>query len=181
MSKEENVEWPAASVPQRTSENDALDVELELQVNIRLKLDEVVEIQAKTLRASASRTPSTHELCELAGRIYDARRTRNKMMDGQLFGEPGWDMLLALYCLPKRGLLMSVSALSYCADIPQTTGYRWQALLTSEGLIERGPREVDARRQIVRLTQKGRTMMSDYLTRLFYCGLPLASAEKAAD
>jgi DNA-binding MarR family transcriptional regulator len=169
MSKEEQL-TPRSDARPRVGD-EALD--FELQINLRFKLDEVAEIEATALRVNARREPSSTELVELAGRIYDARRTRAKVLDGELFGEPAWDMLLALYCLPRRGLIMSVSGLNYSAEVPQTTGLRWQKLLRDEGLIERGPQEVDARRQIVRLTDKGRALMTAYLTRLFYCGAPV--------
>jgi DNA-binding MarR family transcriptional regulator len=109
------------------------------------------------------------ELRELASRIYDARRTRGKILGRKLFGEPAWDMLLALYCLPVRGLVMSVTTLNYCADVPQTTGHRWQQVLACDGLIERGPKQMDARRQVVRLTPRGTTLMEKYLGRLLNC------------
>jgi DNA-binding MarR family transcriptional regulator len=54
------------------------------------------------------------------------------------------------------------------AETAPSTGLRWQNTLMSEGLIERGPEQFDARRQLVRLTAKGRTFLEKYLTRLFY-------------
>jgi DNA-binding MarR family transcriptional regulator len=172
MSKEEQLKAATGIVPGQP--NEALD--FEIQINLRLKLDEFAEIEATALRLNARREPSSRELWELAGRIFDARRARSKVLDAELFGEPAWDMLLALYCLPKRGLIMSVSGLNYSAEVAQTTGLRWQKLLRDEGLIERGPQEVDARRQIVRLTARGRDLMTAYLTRLFYCGVPVPPA-----
>jgi len=83
------------------------------------------------------------------------------------FGEPAWDMLLALYCLPSRGEVLGVSSLGYAADVPPTTALRWQKTLFDDGLIERGP--VDGRIQLVRLSSKGRMLLERYLIRLFYC------------
>ena len=103
--------------------------------------------------------------------MYDARRARDRILDSELFGEPAWDMLLALYALPARGFLMTVKTLSCSANVPITTGHRWQKTLTAEGLIERGPQGVDHRNQIVRLTPKGRALLDEYLTRLFYLDL----------
>lgn len=76
-------------------------------------------------------------------------------------------MLLALSFMPRQGRLLSVSSLCLTSAVPQTTALRWQVVLTREGLIERGPDEVDARRKFVRLTSKGRTLMREYLSRLF--------------
>jgi DNA-binding MarR family transcriptional regulator len=148
-------------------------LELELQISLRLKLDESVELEATALRVKARHEPSSRELCDLARRIYDARRTRTKVLASRLFGEPAWDMLLALYCHPNRGLTMTAGGLSDAADVAQTTGLRWQKVLLDEGLIKRGPQEVDAGRQIVRLSHKGRMLMTTYLKRLFDCGVPV--------
>ena len=77
--------------------------------------------------------------------------------------------VLSLYCLPTRGELMTVTSLSFAANVPQTSGLRWQQRLTDEGLIERGPHAVDLRKQMIRLTTEGRKLMDRYLTHLFYC------------
>ncbi|HEY0628676.1 MAG TPA: hypothetical protein VGD23_05050 [Sphingomicrobium sp.] len=83
-------------------------------------------------------------------------------------------MLLALYHMPHRGEVLTVSALSIAADVPATTGLRWQKTLLEEGLLHRWPHLVDGRQQLVGLTQQGRMLMEEYLTRLFFCqgGLP---------
>jgi DNA-binding MarR family transcriptional regulator len=151
---------------------EAPDDEIRMQINLRLRLDEVAEAEADQLRADAKRPPSKKDLCRLACRVYDSRRARDKIIDRNLFGEPAWDMLLSLYCLPARGEIMTVTALSFAANVPQTTGLRWQKTLTEEGLIERGPAGVDLRKQMIRLTAEGRAMMDRYLTHLFYCDTP---------
>jgi DNA-binding MarR family transcriptional regulator len=82
-------------------------------------------------------------------------------------------MLLALYCLPSRGEMLRPTALSHAAAVAEATGIRWQRILTAEGLIERGPQQLPSRRQFVRLTQNGRSLMDRYLTRLFFCKTPI--------
>lgn len=148
-----------------------------LQFDLRLKLDEVAALEAELLERRARRRPTETELGRLACRIYDARRARDRLLGDALFGEPGWDMLLALYCLPKRGKLMSVSSLCYDANTGTTTGLRWQKVLTEKGLIERGPCEVKPSRQIVRLTHRGRELLERYLTRLFYSDSPIPPSD----
>jgi len=145
------------------------DEDLVVQINLRLRLDEVADLEAELLRISARRQPSRKELRRLARRIYDARRLRDKLLDNSLFGEPAWDMLLALYHLPASGHMLTVSGLCCCAGVPQTTALRWQTVLFNEGFIERGPSETDARVQFVRLTEHGNELVEKYLTRLYYC------------
>src|SRR5206468_8189269 len=110
-----------------------------LQTELRLGLDEVAAAEEERLRSAQHRRPTRHDLTRLAGKMYDARRNRDRVFNDQLFGEPAWDMLLALYALPKRGIPLSVTSLTYAANVPPTTGLRWQKVLFDQGLIERGP------------------------------------------
>ena len=138
-----------------------------LVLNIRIQLDHIAELEAEQLRTNARRPPNRHELIRLAYQTYNARRARDRMVGTRLFGEPAWDMLLALYCLPPRGEFLSVTGLSYASNVIPTTGLRWQKMLTDEGLIERGPQGVDRRKQFVRLTDSGRDLMNRLLARLY--------------
>lgn len=141
-----------------------------LQVDLRLKLDEVAELEAELLRRSARRQPSRKQLARLACKIYDARRARNRILEKgtrDLFGEPAWDMLLALYCFPSRGEFLTVTALSYAAEVPPTTGIRWHRILIQEGLAQLSPDVDDLRRRFVGLTARGKALMESYLTKLF--------------
>jgi len=169
VSREDQLSRPATD---RAESNPAAD-DIRLQIDVRMTLDEVASVEAELLRRGRPDQPTRGQLTQLAGKIYDARRTRDRILSTHLFGEPAWDMLLALYCLPSRGEMLRPTALSYAAAVPPTTGLRWQELLTREGLIERGPAELPSRRQFVRLTDKGRLLMEQYLTRLFFCKTPV--------
>lgn len=169
MSSENRISVSASPI----SSGEPADDEIRLQINLRLRLDEVTDAEANQLRASAQRLPRPKELCRLACRIYDNRRARDKIIDRRLFGEPAWDMLLALYCLPARGEIMTVTSLSLAASVALTSGLRWQSKLTEEGLIERGPPGIDQRKQMIRLTTIGRELMNRYLTHLYYCDTPV--------
>ena len=168
MSRQEKLEPPTTEEkrPQLPAED------IRLQIELRLCLDKAAEVEAKELRASVRQAPTRNDLSRVAGRIFDARRMRERVLDGRVLGEPAWDILLALYCLPLRGEVLSVTSLSLAANLAPTTGLRWQSLLLSEGLIEQGPGNVDARRRMMRLTTEGRSLMERYLTKLFYCDTP---------
>ncbi len=146
----------------------------QLQLGLRLGLDEVAAAEEERLRHAPRRRPTQSQLNRLAYDLYRARRSRSRLFDPQLLGEPAWDMLLALYSLPPRGEVLSVTSLSLAAEVPGTTGLRWQAKLLDEGLIKRGHHVRDARIQLIGLSQRGRLLMDRYLLRLFYChgGLP---------
>ena len=168
MSRHDKLRLPAAIQAPPGADDDIM-----LEVNLRLRLDEVADLEAGLLRISARREPTQKELRRLARKIYEARRLRDRMMnDEKLFGEPAWDMLLALYYLPASGHMLTVSGLCCCAGVPQSTAFRWQNMLLTGGLIERGPHQTDGRMQFVRLTERGRQLLDQYLTRLFHCEKP---------
>ena len=143
-----------------------------LQVDLRLGLDEVAAAEAEELRNCPRRRPTARQLEHLASNLYDARRARDQLFKDKLFGEPAWDMMLALYFFPRRGIFLSVMSLGRAARIPPTTGLRWQKLLEDRGLIERGPADPLTREQLIRLTELGSATMSKYLLRLYYCEGP---------
>ena len=167
MSRHDKLRPPAAIKSLEGPDDDIM-----LEVNLRLRLDEVADLEAGLLRISARRQPTPKELRRLARKIYEARRLRDRVIDRELFGEPAWDMLLALYYLPALGQMLTVSGLCCCAGVPQSTAFRWQKMLMSEGLIERGPHQTDGRMHFVRLTERGRELLEQYLTRLFHCERP---------
>jgi len=138
-----------------------------LRINLRLSGGEVSDLQIAQLGPKEEGKPTPKDLMSLAGSIYDARRARDRMMGETFFGEPAWDMLLALYAQPARGLPMAVTTLNQCAGVPPSTALRWQKLLLRHGLIDRSPKLFDGRSQIVRLSDHGRALMDAYLTRRF--------------
>lgn len=140
---------------------------LDVQLNLRLQLDEITNLEAERLRAGPRRPPIDKELRGLADKIYKERRLRDRIVGERLFGEPAWDMLLALYSFPARGEFLTVTGLSYAANVPQATGLRWQKVLLEQQMIERGPDSVDARKKFIRLTSTGKAMMDRILVRLF--------------
>jgi len=72
-----------------------------LHVDMHVRLNEVADVEAEHLALDARKTPIARELRQLAHKIYKQRRLRDKLVGEKLFGEPAWDMLLALYCLPR--------------------------------------------------------------------------------
>lgn len=176
MSREEKLAAPASIVD---LPRDTLD-DVRVRVDVRLSLQEIADLEEEQLRSAGKRKPCRTELCQLAGRLYQARRTRERMLDPKRFGDAAWDLLLALYYLPTTGERLTVTALSLAAGLQPTTGIRWQRLLTEEGLIERGPKEIDQRKQFFRLTSEGRSLMERYLTRLYYCDIPTPPEPESA-
>ena len=153
-----------------TGPSEAPEDDDRLQIDLRLGLDEVAAAEEEQLRRKPRRRPATIELIRLADKLYEDRRKRDRVFNSELFGEPAWDILLALFCFPRgRGVFLGVTSLSHAACVPPATGLRWQRWMEEDGLIERGPLVRDSRVQLVGLTQKGRDLMEYYLTRFHFC------------
>jgi hypothetical protein len=100
-------------------------------------------------------------LRELALRLYSARARRRKFFPESLFGEPAWDVLLALY-----GLAEGVSGLDMiCENIrgPADWALRSIGYLENQGLVAR---DHWPRGPVVQLTDEGREVLGSYLAGL---------------
>lgn len=99
----------------------------------------------------------------LARQAYRDRRRRDELFrDGDLFGEPAWDILLDLFIAAKEGKRISITSACIGAAAPSTTALRWLNILDREGLIEREGDAHDMRRSYVRLTPAGYGKMLEY-------------------
>nr|WP_298927687.1 winged helix DNA-binding protein [uncultured Erythrobacter sp.] len=100
---------------------------------------------------------------ELARDLYVARRKRESIFgDGELFGEPAWDILLDLYVAYVERKKVSVSSACIGSAAPSTTGLRWLGILSEQELVTREHDPEDQRRVLVRLSEKGLKAMDTY-------------------
>jgi DNA-binding MarR family transcriptional regulator len=60
-----------------------------------------------------------------ARRLKAARLARSNFFHSDLFAEPAWDMMLALYIAEGEGFRLKVSDLCYEGSVPTTTALRW--------------------------------------------------------
>lgn len=98
----------------------------------------------------------SQHLSSLAEEIYLMRRARDREMPSELFGEPAWDMLLALY--RENDPALTMDALHLVSGIPESTAVRWVAALQCRGLVERA-RPGDQNLDLVSLTGEGRRIL----------------------
>jgi hypothetical protein len=96
-------------------------------------------------------------------RFYRARRLRDRYFPQDLFGEPGWDLLLDLFSAKLQDRKISVTSACVAADVPPTTALRWLGLLESCGLVKREDHKHDHRVSWVQLTDTA----ADSMFRLF--------------
>lgn len=109
-----------------------------------------------------SMSPS-RKLGELARGIYRSRRSRDRILPNELFGEPAWDLMLDLFASECEGRRISVTSACIAASVPPTTGLRWISVLITFGLVARVEDPADRRRAYIDLTPRGRSAMVEYL------------------
>lgn len=101
---------------------------------------------------------------ELAAQAYRDRRRRTQIFgNGELFGEPAWDILLDLFVAAKDRKRVPITSACIGAAVPSTTGLRWLQILEKEGLVIRESDASDARRTFVRLSADAYARMVAYL------------------
>lgn len=93
---------------------------------------------------------------------FGNRRRRATIFERSMFGEPAWDMLLALYILDVSGQRQTTGALMQFSGAPITTARRWLDYLVGNGLARRSHHPTDQRVMFVGLTEKGRNALDLY-------------------
>jgi hypothetical protein len=114
-----------------------------------------------TASAAAEDTPIRRgvTLYAMAERLYAQRRARDAHFPSDLFGEPAWDLLLALFMALQEGRELGAAEACGAAGLDPLAGRPLLARVEATGLIERT-------RTGVKLTSEGVERMTDYLTRL---------------
>jgi DNA-binding MarR family transcriptional regulator len=96
--------------------------------------------------------------------LFAERKRRSEYFDPNLFGEPAWDMLLALYITDFAGGRQSIRKLVSWIGQPQTTLLRWINYLENEHLISREAHPRDRRAVLVDITERGRHQLDSYFS-----------------
>jgi DNA-binding MarR family transcriptional regulator len=95
----------------------------------------------------------------LVSQAYVARRERAGIFDANLFADPAWDILLAMFREHLAGRRMSADAAIEASDVPPSTGARWLGTLERRGLVTK----IEDR---VELTPAALEKLETYLERL---------------
>jgi len=98
-----------------------------------------------------------------AERLYAERRRRDTLFPPGLFGEPAWDLLLALFIARDKGKSVILCAAYRKAGVSDTTGRRVLDRLEREGLINRRRAPRSRKTRLVELTQEGVERLTEYL------------------
>ena len=111
-------------------------------------------------------TPAQREALRAdAAAVQLARSLRRKVFEENIFGEPAWEILLALYVndLHRR---LNTSRLTELSGVAMTTVLRWLDVLEDAQLILRRENSRDQRIVVIELSRRGRSMMDEYFMRL---------------
>jgi hypothetical protein len=117
---------------------------------------------ARLVRATRAALPDPR----LVRRIIRQRQARARFFDGDLFGDPAWDMLLDLTAARAEHTRVSVTSLCIASGVPPTTALRWIGQMTESGLLERVDDDADRRRAFIALTEKAADGMARYFAEV---------------
>ena len=103
---------------------------------------------------------------ELTKKALELELKRSKLSNRNLFGDPSWSLLLALFLADFKREVVFVGTLSLDAGVPLSTVTRRLADLELEGFLSRQKDGADQRRTVVALGDKGRKVVRDYLAAI---------------
>ena len=98
--------------------------------------------------------------------LIEARRARGRFFAPSIFGEPAWEMLLALYAASDEEGPLTLSRIAERAGTPPSTALRWLSYLEAQGLVARSGNIHDHRMQLVELTDKAREAFLNYFSAM---------------
>jgi hypothetical protein len=102
-------------------------------------------------------------LLALARRTAEARRARDRVFGSGLCANPPWNILIDLFIAGEEGSNITIKSACVAAGVPQSTALRHIAHLIDIGLAVRSQHPSDARSAYLRLSERGRAKMIDYL------------------
>lgn len=108
-------------------------------------------------------SPSPEGLLDLASKLHKSRVRRGVFFSPDLFSEPGWEMLFALYRADAAGHRLTVSNLCFASQGPDTTALRWIDKLLELHLVFKKKNPLDARSYFIELEPEARIAVHAYL------------------
>ena len=128
------------------------------------------EFNARAAKIVEARLPASDDVLSdeaLAGQarnLLGQRKLRRQYLPAELFHEPAWDMLIALFVSHDDDQPMNIKALVAMADAPVTTSQRWIEHLYKLRLIDRVIDPADRRRVEISLSNDGYEAVKGYLS-----------------
>lgn len=94
------------------------------------------------------------------------RDLRHQYFASELFGEPGWNVLVDLFDSSLRGRTVSVTDSCIASLAPPTTALRWIGRLEELGLVKRQRSSSDGRVFHLSLTEEAEKQLRAYFSAL---------------
>lgn len=139
----------------------------DFESGFRAGLQQVQEHVEMLLRSNsvATRSVSAGFMSDeiIVRKLIRSRARRSQYFSGDLFSEPGWDILLDLYASHIAQRRVSVTSLCVASGVPTTTALRWIKGLESRGMIVRESDPLDGRRMYLSLSASAVEAMKSYL------------------
>jgi DNA-binding MarR family transcriptional regulator len=95
---------------------------------------------------------------------FQRRRRRGSFFFPSMFGEPAWDMLLALYIHDMSGRRQTIGSLLQFSGMSLSTAKRWLNVLAAHDLVRRDDHPTDLRTAYVSLTPQAREKLDLYFS-----------------
>ena len=107
--------------------------------------------------------PSESHLSKMVKHLQRQRRLRADKLSSKLFSDPAWDILLDLMAADLGCQTVTVSSACAAAQVPFSTALRYVNRLVRADLALRFNDPTDKRRDLLRISNHGRTVMMDYI------------------
>ncbi|MEM6890643.1 MAG: hypothetical protein AAF636_21295 [Pseudomonadota bacterium] len=129
----------------------------------RIKASHGEHLQNRHPEHNKANTRRAELLALVARETIENRSKRESYLPSELFGEPGWEMLLDLAIHYKSGSWISAKSLCIASGAPNTTALRYIRILEDHGLVRSKKHPSDKRAKLHILSSKGYEQISKLL------------------
>lgn len=98
--------------------------------------------------------------------LIRARQARARFLDGELFADPAWDILLDFAAARAERSQVCVTSLCIAAGVPATTALRWIGQMVESGILVRVPDAEDRRRAFIALADATADALARYFAEI---------------
>lgn len=109
------------------------------------------------------------QMLAVARRLTMARQVRDRVFGRDMFHNPSWNILLDLFIAGEEGRSVTIKSACVAGGVPQSTALRYIAHLIETCYIARTQHPSDARSAHLRLTERGRSRMAEFLSLMATC------------
>lgn len=134
--------------------------------DIARRLDELLQSMGDDSQPSRASLGPGDPAIEAARRVCRVRQERDRLFGPILAEDPAWYILLHLFIAKGEGREVSVASAGAATGLAEPIVLRCIAHLAEAKLVAREPRPFDDDVMYLTLTERGLSMMSEYLDRV---------------